>query len=128
MTVDARERAVLPPGFASLEPFAQVWAVYGTAQRAALRLNRSEAERETFFAAMAPELAGALTYLDRKPLAQLDDRERRLMDLLLSFCHVAMAVEIQGDAESAHATLRQHMKIGNTSADAPTQAANGASR
>ena len=48
-----------------------------------------------------------------------DEKEERLMNLLLSLCHVAQAVEIQGDDEPKHALGRQHMKITRASADLP---------
>jgi hypothetical protein len=58
-----------------------------------------------------------LSYLDQKPLKQLDGKEQRLMHLLLSFAHAAYAVEIQGDNEARHAQFQRHLKI--TRAPAP---------
>jgi hypothetical protein len=108
---------LLPPGFEALEPFVESWAVDGAANRAHRRLVTSDAERVTFFNAAKELLAAGLDYLDRKPLNQFDEKEQRLMDLFLSLCHVAQAVEIQGDDEHKHALGRQHMKITRASAD-----------
>lgn len=108
----------LPAGFESLEPFVPRFAVAGTANRAALRGETSAQERAAFHAA-ARELVGpALDQLDAKPLAELDDAERRLLDLCLSFAHVALAVEVQGADEERHAAMRQHMVITRSPADA----------
>lgn len=109
--------SLLPPGFEPLEPFVESWAVAGAANRAQRRLESSESERVAFFNA-AKELAPtALAHLDRKPLNEFDEQEQRLMNLLLSLCHVAQAVEIQGDDEPRHALGRQYMKITVASAD-----------
>jgi hypothetical protein len=61
--------------------------------------------------------ASALEYLDRKPLDQFEGKDKRLMNLLLSLCHVSLAVEIQGDDEPKHSKARQYMKITKASAD-----------
>jgi hypothetical protein len=62
-------------------------------------------------------LPAALDYLDRKPVSGFDENEDRLMKLLLSLCHVALAVELQGDDEPKHAQNRQRLKITRASAD-----------
>lgn len=109
--------SLLPPGFEALEPFVESWAVAGSANRAHRRLVSSGADRVEFFAAAKDMLAAALTYLDAKPLDQFDEKEERLMNLMLSLCHVALAVEMQRDAEEKHARDRRHMKITRASAD-----------
>ena len=108
---------LLPAGFEALEPFVASWAIEGAANRAQRRLVSSEAQRVAFFNAAKDLLPAGLEYLDRKPLHQFDEKEQRLMNLLLSLCHVAQAVEIQGDAEPGHALGRRHMKITRASAD-----------
>jgi hypothetical protein len=109
----------LPPGFETLEPFVERFAVSGTANRAARRSDSTEAERNAFFEAAKDLVAPALDYLDTKPLDRFDEREQRLMDLALTFAHVALAVEVQGPDEARHAELRQHMRITRSPADAP---------
>lgn len=108
----------LPAGFETLEPFVERFAVSGTANRAARRSESSEEERKAFFEAAKDLVAPALDLLDTKPLDQLDDAEQRLMDLALTFAHVALAVEVQGPDEARHAELRQHMRITRSPADA----------
>jgi hypothetical protein len=108
---------LLPPGFEALEPFAARFAVAGTANRAQLRADTTAQEREAFHAAARDLIAPALDFLDTKPLDALDPAERRLMDLTLSFAHIAIAVEVQGPDEARHAKLRQHMKIVRSTAD-----------
>ena len=113
------DKSLLPSGFEVLEPFVETWAVTGAANRAQRRLVTSDAERVAFFNAAKDVLPAGLDYLDRKPLETFDEKEERLMNLLLSLCHVAQAVEIQGDDEPRHALGRQHMKITRASADLP---------
>jgi hypothetical protein len=108
---------LLPPGFADLEPFAARWAVVGAQARLQHRGHSSEAERASFYAATKSRLADALALLDGKPLAQFDERERRLMQMLLSLCHVALAVEMQGSDEAAHRRAREYLTITRASAD-----------
>jgi selenocysteine lyase/cysteine desulfurase len=108
----------LPDGFAALEPFVARWAVAGTAQRAELRRASVPEEREAFFTAAAPLLDRALDYLDGQSLAQLSVRDERLMNLMLSLAHVAMAVEIQGPDEAKSVAWRERMRITRSAADA----------
>ena len=110
--------SALPDGFESLEPFVGTWAVAGTANRAKLRLVSSEADRVAFFDAASVKLQEALAYLDRKPLSAFDDKEERLMNLMLSLCHAGIAVEVQGSDEPFHSLARRHMHITRTPADA----------
>lgn len=110
--------ALLPDGFASLEPFVARFAISGTANRAQLRGDTSAAEREAFYAAARDLVPQALDLLDTRPLDGLSEAEQRLMNLALAFAHIALAVEIQGPDEDKHARLRAHMKIVHSTADA----------
>jgi hypothetical protein len=107
----------LPAGFEALEPFVADWAIKGAGKRADRRLDSSEAERVAFFEAAKPLLEPALAYLDQKPLDQLDASEKRLMDLMLSFAHVALAVETQGDDEPKHARDARFLPITRAPSD-----------
>lgn len=107
----------LPKGFESLEPFVAQWAANSAAQRAQCRLLSTESERQAFFHAVQDQVNKALEQLDKKNLADLNTREQRLMNLLLSFAHVALAEEIQRDDESKQAQLRQYLNISQASAD-----------
>lgn len=109
----------LPKGFESLEPFVNRFAVAGTANRAQLRNDVSREERETFYNAAKDHIAPALDLLDQKTFDQFDAKDHNLMNLALSFAHIALAVEVQGPDEEKHARLREHMKIVRSTADAP---------
>ena len=108
---------LLPPGFAPLEKFVQRFAVDGTANRAALRSDTTPEERQAFYDATKDQLAPALDLLDTKKLDEFDAGEQRLMNMALSFAHIALAVEVQGPDEAKHAKLRAHMKIVRSTAD-----------
>jgi hypothetical protein len=112
--------ALLPAGFETLEPFAASWAISGAANRAELRQESSEAERAAFYSAATQKLADALAYLDKKPLDELDEKELRLMNLMLSLAHVALAVEVHRDHEPSHAANRRYLKITRAPADEPS--------
>ncbi len=107
----------LPAGFEALEPFAEFWAADTAAKRAHCRDISNEASRQAFYDAAVTLVPLALEQLDRKPLAELSDSEQRLMRLVLSFGHVAMAVELQGNEEAEHARWRPFMQITTTPAD-----------
>jgi len=107
----------LPPGFEQLAPFVDAWSLASAAHRAQRRLESSEAERAAFYDAAKDLLPAALAHLDQKPLAQFDAHETQLMNLMLSFAHVALAVEVQADDEAKHAQARKHLRITRASAD-----------
>jgi hypothetical protein len=113
----ADTRSLLPSGYEALEPFVQDWAIEGAANRARRRSESTVAERAAFFAAAKDFAAPALKQLDEKPLAELEPREERLLNLMLTLAHVAMAVEIQGEVEPEHAKMREHMRFTRTHSD-----------
>lgn len=107
----------LPEGFAALESFVDDWAIATSAARAARRDDSGAAEQEAFYNAAREFLEPALTLLDGKPLAKLDARERRLLDLMLTLAHVSIAVEVQRDFEPKHTEMRRYMRITRSPAD-----------
>jgi len=107
----------LPQGFEMLEPFVGRWHASSAAERARRRLESTAQEREAFFEVAKDVLPSALTALEGKSPSQFDAPETRMMNLLLSFAHVALAVEIQGGDEPKQAALRRHMTITRASAD-----------
>jgi hypothetical protein len=107
----------LPEGFAALSPFVDFWAADNAATRADRRQRSDEESRQAFYAAASPLIPGALDYLDSKPLAELDDSEQRLMNLVLSFAHLAMAVELHKEEEPQHARDRHYLRITRAPAD-----------
>jgi len=107
----------LPAGFEALSPYVEFWAADTAAGRAQCRQISDEAGRTAFYDATQPLVAEALEYLDTKSLGELDASEERLMKLLLSFTHVAMAVELQREEEPAHARDRPYLRITRAPAD-----------
>ena len=107
----------LPAGFEALEPYVAEWAVKGSANRSRRRLESDADERAAFFEAARPLLEPALARLDEKPLDQFDAAEKRLMDLMLTFAHISLAGEIQGEDEPRHARDARFLTITRTPAD-----------
>ena len=112
-----RPADLLPPGFEVLEPFVATWAVAGAANRARRRDESNASERQAFFDAAKELLTPALEHLDRKPLSEFDEQERRLMNLMLCLAHVSLAIEVQGKAEPTHRDSRRWLEITRASAD-----------
>ena len=109
--------SALPAGFEALEPFVAIWAIDGAAARDRMRGTASDAERQAFYAAALPLIPDALDQLDQTPLAEHDAAQKRLMNLCLSFAHVAQAVEMQADDEAKHRPNRETMIIMRATAD-----------
>lgn len=107
----------LPEGFGALEPYVARWIVATSAERAALRTSSTPEERAEFFAAASPLMGKALDYLDTHSLPNLPAAEKRLMDLMLTLAHIALAVEIQGPDEIKSAPSRDRMRIIRSAAD-----------
>ena len=109
---------LLPAGFEALEPFVERFALSGTAARAARRGDSTPEERAAFHAAAQPLVGPALDMLDAKPVDSLDEAEQRLLNLVLCYAHVALAVEVQGPDEDRHTGMREYMRITRSPADA----------
>lgn len=109
---------MLPGGFESLEPFVATWAIDGANARADQRGAAPAQACVAFYAAAKDLLIPALDYLDARPLQSHDEREKRLMQLMLSLAHVSLTQEVQGDDEPRHAGFRAHMPITRAPADA----------
>lgn len=110
--------SLLPPGYAQLEPFVADWALPTTFARAEKRGASTPLERQAFYDAVQPVAAQAMAGLESKPLEHLSEAENRLLNLLLTFAHVSLAVEIQGKAEEEHSRWRKRMVITRSAADA----------
>lgn len=107
----------LPKGFESLEPFVATYALDNANRRAEMRGDAPVEERDAFYKAAQPLLAPALDYLDAKTFDEYDERDKRLMWMMLSLAHVAIAVEIQKEDEERHARLRTFMPVTRAPAD-----------
>lgn len=109
---------LLPPGYSQLEPFVANWALPTTFARAARRGDSTPQERQAFYDAVQPLSGAAMAAIESKPLEDLTEAENRLLDLLLTFAHVSLAVEVQGKAEEEHSRWRERMVITRSAADA----------
>jgi hypothetical protein len=107
----------LPQGFEALEPFVGYWAAATLSDRDTRRLDSTEAQRVSFYDGARGLVAPAMDYLDSKPLADHDARDRRLMNLMLGLVHVALAVEAQRDGEAEHALGGRQVPITRGHAD-----------
>ncbi len=110
--------AGLPAGYEVLEPFVAQWAVPGTAARARCRDESTPAQRVAFYETAKGLVPAALAALDARGMDALNEQEQRLLDLLCSFAHVTLAVEMLGDAEPRHAQFRREMRITRSPAGA----------
>lgn len=106
----------LPTGFEELESLVSLWAVEGSATRAQLRGQSTAEQRESFYLAMSKRLRDALAHLDNKALGDFDVTEQNLMNLVLSFAHVSLAVEVQDSDEDKHSRWRPKMRLTRTPA------------
>lgn len=101
----------LPAGYEALEGFVADWAISDLVGRAQRRDKSTPEARQAFYQAIKDVAPAALAELDKKPLEALDAAEQRLLALLLSYAHVALAVEVLKDGEAAHAVDRRRMVI-----------------
>lgn len=109
--------ALLPESYSVLEPFAAGWALPTTAERTMRRSRSTPEERQAFYDAVSPLAAQILDELDQTPLAELSAEQKRLLDLVLAFGHVALAIEIQGPDEVQHSRWRDRMVVSRSPAD-----------
>lgn len=102
--------AMLPAGFADLEPYAATWCLATEAERWQRRMSSSMAELSAFYDTAFPRLEDALAHCDRFPLDDLPEDVERLVQLVHSLVLVAMAVEIFAQpktVDSADAVLHR---------------------
>jgi hypothetical protein len=107
----------LPQGFEILEPFVELWSAASLSARDTRRLDSTESERLAFYAAAKDLVAEAMDHLDSKGLDSFDDKDERLMNLMLSLVHVSLAVEVQHDGEPIHAAGARRLPITRGHAD-----------
>lgn len=107
----------LPAEFAVLQPFVAFWGADTLSGRDDARLASSPTERQLFYK-VAGELAPkVMDYLDSRALADFTPADAKLMNLMRSLIHVALAVELQGDEEPIHAIGAHRMPITRGHAD-----------
>ncbi len=83
----------LPEGFQELEPLVGYWAGETNDIRWDRRARAPMEEIRRFYDAMLPRADEALKYLEQFPLGEAPADATRLLCLLLSLPHAAMAVE-----------------------------------
>ena len=108
----------LPEPFSDLESLVPEWSIDGSAARAAKRDSSSAAQHQELFTALNSRLSEALEYLDQTGLPNFTKADQNLMNLLLSYAHVSLAIEVQGEDEAKLAQWRPRMKLTLTPADA----------
>lgn len=88
----------LPEIFADLEPWLD-WAQPSELLRNRKRWSATMDESVAFYDAMHARGADALSYLDGFPLEDLDDAQRRLLDMCLALAEVSVTVEMYGEPQ-----------------------------
>lgn len=84
----------LPPAFAELEPFVELWAHATENARSERRWRSSKEEFQAFYDAVWPRLDEMLGCVDARPLSAMPGPEARLLYLLLAFAEIAPHVEL----------------------------------
>jgi hypothetical protein len=84
----------LPPGFAELEPFVEMWALETEPERIRRRISSTMDDIRAFYDAVLPRAEAAAAWLrdleaDRLP----DEPPKRLLELMLSLAEIAPCVE-----------------------------------
>ena len=86
--------ALLPQGFADLEPLAIAgWCLNTEQERTKKRRTSTSEDLQAFYAQVRPRLEKALEYLDQFSLEDMPTKEQNLFNLTLSMTEVAFAVE-----------------------------------
>lgn len=93
-TTTTMTAALLPDGFAELEPFAAEWARPTRQERYDVRLSKTFDELAELYDAVAPRVEDAIAYLNGLDISSLPDDALRLLQLLYSFILVSYAVNI----------------------------------
>lgn len=83
----------LPEQFNDLESLLE-WSLPTELARNAKRRSSSMEQLRHFYETMLPRTEAVLEYLDKFPLEQMPQRERRLLYLALSLAEVANAIEL----------------------------------
>jgi hypothetical protein len=84
--------AILPPGFAGLEPFAD-WAIPTERARYAKRMSSTMEELQAFYDAAFPRLQSATEYLQKVEMDSIAEDDKHLLWLFCSLVTVAFPVE-----------------------------------
>jgi hypothetical protein len=86
--------ALLPVGFADLEPFATTWCLATEPDRWARRLASTMDEMQDFYDVCFPRAEEAIRYCDQFELDDMPEDAVRLLQLLHSLALVSYAIEV----------------------------------
>ena len=86
--------ALLPDGFADLEPWAADWALATRQERYDLRLSKTIDELGAFYDAVAARAEEAINYLNGLDIADLPEPALRLQRLLYSLILASYPVNV----------------------------------
>jgi hypothetical protein len=94
MTMTAMTAALLPDGFAGLDPWVADWALPTREERYAMRLSKTIGELSAFYDAIAARAEEAIIYLNTLDITSLPEPALRLQRLLYSMILVSYAVNV----------------------------------
>ena len=83
----------LPPGYENLEAYVADWNLPDSRARSGKRATTSYVAIKAFYDAILPLAPAALADLANLELGALDERQERLLKLLLSLAEIGPAVE-----------------------------------
>ncbi len=101
----------LPERFRTLSQFVSAWSLPTEQERNRKRRSSSMEEIRRFYNAMLPEMAAIAEHLSAFSLDDLPEKERRLLNLALSFMEVALAVEVYSTPDVPGAIEAERLAI-----------------
>lgn len=102
----------LPQGFEELESFVGYWGGETNDIRWDRRSRATMPEIRRFYDAMRVRAEDALRSLEKFPLGEMPEDSTRLLRLLLSLAHAAMAVEFHRQPRAASSPFPHGITIG----------------
>ncbi|MEM7466411.1 MAG: hypothetical protein AAF387_05940 [Pseudomonadota bacterium] len=88
-----KSKSLLPKGFKSLEKWVDMWVLPDSQARTEQRHAADYDDLKAFYDDMFAKAEKALAYLQEKQLGELDEREERLLKLMLSLAEIGPSVE-----------------------------------
>jgi hypothetical protein len=101
----------LPENFKELERFISAWSLPTERERNRKRRSASMQEIRSFYDAMLQRMPAISEHLNGFSLAELPQRERRLLNLAFSFMEIAPAVEVYFSADVPDAIEAERLVI-----------------
>jgi hypothetical protein len=104
--------SLLPPAFAELEPFAQIWCLATETERWDKRITSSMSDMQQFYDAFFPRLEEAIDYCDKFSLDDLPDDVLHLLHMIYSLVMIAMSIEIMHQPAPVDAADAVMVRVG----------------